>query len=297
VFEDERAIRALGNVYSALADLEDETGGHSEAVRFEELALRFSYQAGEPVGCAISHHNLSNYLKQQGAEPELILAHRLADATICLQTRSGGMATTVRNMAKTDLPAMPPPFTTVADHVEAVEGVRFRALFERLPRTVPDGDAAIAAVWQMVAEERAKHARMRSALEGLPPELRAALEAGDAGRLAAALGALPSEVRDAFLKSAGREEPALAASEIDELLRRFEPLLQAIAAVARGEAGPREEIETALADLEQKGWLLRRPVQRIWAGERTAESLIQGLDEQDRALVARILDLLEERSE
>jgi tetratricopeptide (TPR) repeat protein len=156
VFEDERAIRALGNVYSALANLEDKTGGRREAVRFETLALRFSYQEGEPESCAISHHNLSNYLARQDADRDVALAHRLGAASIRLQTRSGRLASTVRNLAKTDLPALPPAFTTVADHVEAVEGVRFRALFERLPRTVPDGDAAIAAVWQMVAEERAK---------------------------------------------------------------------------------------------------------------------------------------------
>jgi hypothetical protein len=29
-----------------------------------------------------------------------------------------------------------------------------RILFERLPRTVPDGDAAIAEVWRLVAEQR-----------------------------------------------------------------------------------------------------------------------------------------------
>ena len=45
--------------------------------------------------------------------------------------------------------------------------------------------------------------------------------------------------------------------------------------------------------LEENGWMLREPVQRIWAEERNAESLTEGLYEQDSALVRRILELLE----
>ena len=82
VFEAERDIPGLGKVYGALADLEDETGGRAEAVRFGEVALGYSYQAGEPEGCSIGHNNLANYLKRQGADPTTVLAHRLAAAAI-----------------------------------------------------------------------------------------------------------------------------------------------------------------------------------------------------------------------
>ena len=84
VFEAERDIEMLGGVYSALADLEYKTGGRAEAVRFEEVALGYSYQAGEPESCAISHNNLAIYLERQGADPATVLAHRLAAAVICL---------------------------------------------------------------------------------------------------------------------------------------------------------------------------------------------------------------------
>ncbi len=42
VFEAEQRCRELGKVYSALADLEDKTGGRAEAVRFEQIALGYS---------------------------------------------------------------------------------------------------------------------------------------------------------------------------------------------------------------------------------------------------------------
>ena len=109
VFEAERDIGMLGKVYSALADLEDETGGRAAAVRFEEVALGYTYQAGEPEDCAISHHNLANYLERQGADPATVLAHRLAAAAICLQMQSGLLSTALRNLANSACPPPRPP--------------------------------------------------------------------------------------------------------------------------------------------------------------------------------------------
>ena len=137
IFEAERDIEMLGKVYGALADLEDETGDRAAAVRFEEVALGYTYQVGEPEDCAISHHNLASYLKRQGADPAAVLAHRLAAAAISLQMQSGLLATSVRNLANSDLPPAPPAFVDVAKRVEAIEGVRFRALFERFPALPP----------------------------------------------------------------------------------------------------------------------------------------------------------------
>ena len=154
VFEAERHIEMLGKVYSALADLELKTGGRAAATRFEEVALGYSYQAGDPEPCAISHHNLAIYLERQGADLGTVLAHRLAAAAIRLQMQSGLLPTTLRNLVRSALPPNPPAFAEVVRRVEAIEGVRFQALFERLPRTAPDGDAAIAAVWQRVADAK-----------------------------------------------------------------------------------------------------------------------------------------------
>jgi hypothetical protein len=69
--------------------------------------------------------------------------------------------------------------------------------------------------------------------------------------------------------------------------------LQSIAAVARGNTELRAEIEALLSQLEEKGWQLSSAVQRIWAGERDAETLTAGIDANSAALVRRVLELLE----
>jgi hypothetical protein len=158
VFEAERSIVALGKVWSALANLGDETGGRADAVRFEEIALAYKYQADQPETCAISHNNLAGYLKRQGEDAAAVLAHRLAAAVIGLQTQSGHLSSRIQNLVQSELPPQAPRFDAVAEQVERITGVCFRQLFERLPRTAPDGDAAIAAVWRMADEERQRQA-------------------------------------------------------------------------------------------------------------------------------------------
>ncbi|MBN8455985.1 MAG: hypothetical protein J0M31_23365, partial [Candidatus Accumulibacter sp.] len=240
-FEDEHQVEALGNIYSALADLEDKVGDRPTAVRFEELALGYRYQHGDPAGCAASHNNLANYLDRQGDDPARALAHRLADATIMVQTRSGGLSTTLHNLRHVNLPPAPPPFAGVVAQVETVRGVRFAALCERLPRTVADGDAALAEVWRLLAEAR-EH----------------------------------------------------GAAQQQSMLQQFEPLLQMIAAVARGDDEARAMIEALLPNLETKGFKLTQPVERLWAGERDEAALLTGLDPVDTALVRRLIELVED---
>jgi hypothetical protein len=302
VFQAEHDIESLSRVYSALADLEENTGGRVAAVRFEEVALGYSYQADEPDACAISHHNLANYLQRQGADPATVLAHRLSSATIRLQMRSGRLPTTVRNLALSDLSPTPPAFTDVAERVETIEGVRFRALFERLPRTVPDGNAALAAVWQMVADEKGRRdetkQRRDAVLASAPAAVRAAFEReGDefAAALRAAIAELPEAEAAALLQrlqEAGLIQSA-AGPDMTQVLNKFEPLLQDIAA-ATGDESQREPIEPVLAELEEKGWRLTDPVHRIWAGERDAEALTVGMDGNSAQLVRRVLELLDQ---
>ncbi|MGA2704480.1 MAG: NB-ARC domain-containing protein [Isosphaeraceae bacterium] len=255
VFEAERDIPGLGKVYIALADLEDKTGGRAEAVRFGEVGLGYTYQSGEPEDCAISHHNLAISLNRQGADPATVLAHRLAAATIRLQMQSGLLPTTLRDLAKSDPPPTPPSFSTVAERVEAVEGVRFQALFKRLPRTAPDGDAALAAVWQMVADEKRRQDEERQRQDGVlaaaPAAVRAAFEReGDefAAALRAALAAMP-EAEATALKQRLREAGLISGSagpDMTQVLQKFEPLLQGIAAAVKDE-GLRAQIEPVLA--------------------------------------------------
>jgi hypothetical protein len=216
--------------------------------------------------------------------------------------QSGLLPTTLRNLAKSDLPPAPPPFAAVAGRVEEVDGVRFRGLFEHLPRTAPDGDAALAAVWQLVAEEkRRRDDRMQTqqaALATLPEAVRAAFDLeGEAfsAALRAALAELPEDEAQAILQQL-READLIEGSggpDMAQVLREFAPLLQGIADAAADES-LRGEIEPLLARLEENGWMLSDPVRRIWAGERDAAALTEGLDEQDSALVRRVLELLEQ---
>ena len=265
----------LGKVYSGLADLEESTGGRAAAVRFEEVAQGYNYQAGQPESCAISHHNLANSLERQGADRATALAHRLASVLICYQTQSGGLAPTLHNLANADLPPAPPAFADVVKRVEAIEGVRFQALFERLPRTAPDGDAALAAVWQMVAEKRRRDEK-DAVLAAAPAAVRAAFEReGDERNAVAALNAALAEMPEAeaaALKQRLREAGLISQSarpDMAQVLHKLEPLLQGIAAAVKDEE-LRAHIEPVLAEREQKSWRLTEAAHRIWAGERDA---------------------------
>ncbi|HEX8456060.1 MAG TPA: CHAT domain-containing protein [Pyrinomonadaceae bacterium] len=241
-FEQAGVINQLGRVYSGFAELEAYAGRPTSAIQFEQTSLRYLYLSGQPEACAISHNNLANFINQAGGTPDEVLAHQLADAIICFQINSGGFATSLQNLAASPLPAAPPSFAQVCDTVEQVQGVRFRELFTMLPKRMPDGDAAIEAIWKLVSEF---------------------------------------------------DLSAEAARQMQQTVSRFEPLLQAIAEVARGNEQRRAEIEEALVNLEELGWHIASVVQRIWAGERDMDALTAELDEQDGALVRRVLELVE----
>jgi PAS domain-containing protein len=305
VFERESALYELSAVYGALADLEYEEGHPVSAARFEQTALRYKYQMGGPEDCAISHNNLANYIERaEGGEPDAVLAHRLAAGVIYLQISSGILRTTIHNLAGSPLPPAPPSFEQVCAVVEQVEGVRFREMFARLPKRAPDGDAAIQAVWEMAKAEAERlndeRAQIEALLANLPEAVREALLSGDEEQFNAAFAQLTPEQQQAVMAAlqataaqAGSEPEQEGEDRAREVLREFEPLLQAIAAVARGDAEGREEIEEVLPQLEEDGWHITEAVGRIWAGERDAEALTGGLDEQDAALVRRVLGLLE----
>jgi tetratricopeptide (TPR) repeat protein len=142
VFEKERSIEMLGMVFDALADLVDKLGHVDQAISFEETALRYKYLWGGPEAISISHHNLANCFSTNGSKSAL--DHRLAAATIDFQISSGMLASSLRELAM-DLAefcpdAQPESFDQLCTRVEQVEGVRFRELWQRLPKRAEDGD-------------------------------------------------------------------------------------------------------------------------------------------------------------
>lgn len=135
-------------------------------------------------------------------------------------------------------------------------------------------------------------------LAGLPPAVRGALERGDAAALQFAIDALPVAERELIverLTAAGIVSVNEGSQSEAEAVKQFEPLLQGIAAVARGEEEDRPEIEAALEDLERKGWRLRSAALKIWQGERRLSPLTHSLDELDTALVRRVIEILGEQ--
>ncbi len=301
VFDRERDFLWLGKTYGAMADLEDKQGHRETAVSLAMVGLKYHYQSDEPADCAISHNNLSNYLERTGEPRERWLAHRLAAALVSFQTGSGFLQTTRRNLARSALPPAPPGFDEVADEVERIEGVRFREIFDRLPRTAPDGDAAIAAIWQLVSQAKAEReqqrTRQQAVLSSLPPAVQQAFELDGkefSAALKAALDALPPDQRETTLKQLREAGLIGGGPDMAEVLHQFDPLLRDVAAVAqkKASAATRAKVEAALPQLEERGWRLTDAVQRIFSGERDADALTPGLDEQDTLLVRRILELL-----
>jgi tetratricopeptide (TPR) repeat protein len=198
-FAEAGADMDLGRVYSALADLEDKQGNSAAAIQFEWQALLHRYRAASPSDCAISHNNLAAYYHRQGQMAEA-QAHHLAAGILRLQIQHGTLQDSLHNLAQTELSGEPPNFDRVADTVEQVPGVRFRELFARLPQRFPDGDTAIAAVWEMARQQqqaqRAAQEAQRAAVEAVV----AALEAGDEAAFNTALQQLPEEEAQAVVR-------------------------------------------------------------------------------------------------
>lgn len=161
-FEDAGYTDGLQAVFSALASLEGRIGNTGQSVHHERTALRYTYVIGDPENCAISHFNLATYLMRTSAPPETALAHRLAAALIELQTSSGGLAMTLDALARhltrlAPTPPLPRDFDHLCEIVEQVEGVRFRELFDRLPKeNAATGDEALQRVLALVEEIRKK---------------------------------------------------------------------------------------------------------------------------------------------
>jgi hypothetical protein len=114
--------------------------------------MRYTYLTKDPQACSIGHFNLATFLSRVGAVPELVLAHRLAATVIDFQSGSGewlsalpALASQMASFSPTP-PPLPTSFEELCGMVEQMDGVRFRALFEGLPRRMPSGEEALRAV-------------------------------------------------------------------------------------------------------------------------------------------------------
>lgn len=126
------------------------------SVRVQEQALRNAYQADDPNRCAVHHLNLSNHLRHAGAVPAVYLCHLTAGVVLCFQTGSDLLIDSLGQLALAfaeyapKRPPTPETFDELCDLVEAVDGVRFRAMVADLRgERGADGDEAFHAVLGM----------------------------------------------------------------------------------------------------------------------------------------------------
>jgi hypothetical protein len=129
--------------------------------------------------------------------------------------------------------------------------------------------------------------------DDLPDAVRQAIRAQDNVAFKAALEALPEAERAAITQRLEEGGIIGRAPDMAQMLGEFEPLLRGIAAVARGDEGPRAEINEVLPQMDGGGWQISAAVQRIWAGERNSEALTAGIDGNSALLVRRILELVD----
>lgn len=134
----------------------------------------------------------------------------------------------------------------------------------------------------------------------LPLSIQNALEAGDEEALKIALNELTPDEAETIVESliaAGviSLEPPDGGDSANPF-QEFEPLLGAVAAVAKGAVELRPQIEEVLPSLEENGWKITGPIHRIWDGERDPETLVEGMDPEETELILQVLDLIDRPS-
>ncbi len=194
-----------------------------------------------------------------------------------------------------------PPFADVESLISAIPEEVFAAIRDQdeaafqqaMERLLPADRQFVAA--QLADLQIQADTEAEAWLANLPIEVRTAVLERDEQRLQTALSDLPpAEAQEILeqLEAAGLLDEA-DEPEADLLMNEFEPLVLAVASVARGNEAVRPQLEALLADLDQQGWRLSAAVQHIWAGERDIKVLGEGLDRQDRQIIRSILEQLE----
>jgi hypothetical protein len=91
-----------------------------------------------------------------------------------------------------------------------------------------------------------------------------------------------------------RERETFAAFEGNRyhIDRQHGQLITDIATAAKGDMQARQAVQEMLPKLEEDGWHIANATQRIWAGEREWDSLVEDLDRQDALLILRVLETI-----
>ncbi|HEU4326930.1 MAG TPA: tetratricopeptide repeat protein [Roseiflexaceae bacterium] len=274
---DAEALLAVEQVVSRVAYLANETRVPQAMLLVLPHLRHLVQQAGgrEDEDVATLCTNLGFYLNAQGSYDA---ARPLYERALAIRERVLGAdhpdtATSLNNLAV--LHANQSQFALALPLLERAIRIRQARLGSQHPDTVQAQQSFVAM-------------RRDAVVAALPEAVRAALQAQDGAAFQQALQALSPEQAQEVIQQLQAVFPP------DDPLEQFIPLLQAIAAVAQGDNGPRTEVEAALAQLEQRGFHLTAAVQAIWSGQRERAALTAGLDDTDTALIGRVLALLEQ---
>ncbi|MFG3659307.1 CHAT domain-containing protein [Streptomyces sp. NPDC047706] len=212
VFEAAADDLLLGEVFGALATVEDARGRGAAALARGRDCLRYAYRAGVPSTVAVSHANFGAYLHSHARDGSGAVAHHLAGVLLGVLTggrTAGGLGAVVSDLREfgTDarLPGGPDALNA---RVALVPGVDLARLLDRL---VPDGG------------------RVREVLAELVREAR---EEADAGALAAAVWRMVWEPSVAALVAAERGNTA-ARVKLRQHLARQGAMTPQFAALSR----------------------------------------------------------------
>jgi hypothetical protein len=156
VFEESGDVRLLGATLGALADVEYQLDHIDRALDLQREALQYAYLTMERHGIATSHLNFAIYLDRAGAEPQPIVAHRLAAAVIFYQTSHDGslnaMLAYTGHLLALEAAAVPVSFAELCRIVEEVPGVQLANLAERIPDRARDSQSALDQVLNLAAQ-------------------------------------------------------------------------------------------------------------------------------------------------
>jgi hypothetical protein len=151
IFEKENDIHGQSCVFGALADLSYSQDFVDQAIVFGVISLRYSYRYGDPNGISLSHNNLALYLRNLGSKSAM--DHAFAAMMVWYQMNSGMIVSSFKeltlDLAQFGPEALPESFDQLCDRVEQVQYVRFRELWERLPKRAEDGDQLLKELIEM----------------------------------------------------------------------------------------------------------------------------------------------------
>lgn len=166
VFEEAEDFVALGEVFGALANVEDARGHGDVAIARGEDSLRYAYRGGAPTCIAVSHANMGTYLRLHAGESvpaegtgvtrpasAAAAAHHAAAALLgtLIGGRTAGMSL--------DSGAMPAGVEQLCALVGQVSGVDLDGLLRQL---TPDPARAYASLLSTAADADAEAARIAS---------------------------------------------------------------------------------------------------------------------------------------